>query len=90
MDQEVCRLNAPDSSVIGYLAASKNALVGARLARLKHIMRLNRVLRDARLRMKSSRFEPEAPRFFPTKSSLELVHTKNVIELSVLHRGRGA
>lgn len=35
--------------------------------------------------MRSRRLESEAPRLFGSRDLLELVHTKNVIELSVLH-----
>jgi hypothetical protein len=35
-------------------------------------------------------FESETPRFSWAEDQLELVRTKNVIELSVLHRGTGA
>jgi hypothetical protein len=39
--------------------------------------------------MRNYRFESETPRFFQAEGSLELVHTKNVIELSVLCPGSG-
>jgi hypothetical protein len=40
--------------------------------------------------MRSWRFESERPQLFRAEASRELVHTKNVIELSVLRRGSGA
>jgi hypothetical protein len=40
--------------------------------------------------MKSWRFESERPQLFRAEAPRELVHTKNVIELSVLRRGSGA
>jgi hypothetical protein len=40
----------------------------------------------ARLWMKNGRFESERPALFESKISLEGLHTKNVIELSVLRR----
>jgi len=40
--------------------------------------------------MRSLRFESETPRLFRAEDSLEPARIKNVIELSVLHRGSGA
>src|SRR5258708_21751076 len=40
--------------------------------------------------MRSRRFESEAPRLFGSRNLLELLHTKNVIEQSVLRREGGA
>jgi hypothetical protein len=40
--------------------------------------------------MKSWRFESETPRLFRAEALRELLHTKNVIELSVLRREGGA
>jgi hypothetical protein len=40
--------------------------------------------------MRSRRFESEAPRLFGSRDLLEGVHTKNVIEPSVLRREGGA
>jgi hypothetical protein len=40
--------------------------------------------------MRSWRFESETSRLFHTEDSRELVHIKNVIELSVLRPGSGA
>jgi hypothetical protein len=40
--------------------------------------------------MRSCRFESETSRLFQAEGLLERAHIKNVIELSVLHRGSGA
>jgi len=40
--------------------------------------------------MRGSRFESEIPQLLRIENSLEVVHTKNVIELSVLHREEAA
>jgi hypothetical protein len=50
----------------------------------------NRFLSETRLLMRSWRLESETPQLFRTEASRDLLHTKNVIELSVLRRGSGA
>ena len=60
---------------------SKRASAGQ--ARLRHST--CRRWEESRKWMRSRRLEFEAPRLFGSRDLLELVHTKNVIELSVLH-----
>jgi hypothetical protein len=56
---------------------------------LKNFAWLDRRLREPRTQLRNWRFESETPRLFQLESPGKAVHTKNVVEHSVLYPDAG-